>query len=278
MALKGGSAGLPTHSAESDAQGRIRFEKVRYGTYSVSLTLRQSFLGTTDLSIPPGEPLTRTIVLPSQDKPFSTVIKVQWPQDIAARSPQIVFGKDSLQPHLPHPGFQDPIYWSSIQSESKSRAPVIWVDNAGGVFSRDGGFIYKDRVLKPTHGPGFLSRVTLRASFDPTSELEWPGKEFQVTGMWVVVPLTKLDAKPVSDERFATIRINSSDWNHQFSSESGRTTLVLTPTEDANTQIREGFAAIDKFWSHDAESESVSVDDSNPPASGDAASGSAVSN
>lgn len=267
--------GPPKYLGDSDAEGRIAFKRVRHGTYRVSLHPRQDFWGETKVLISPGKPISASIVVPPPTTPLNIVtVMVRWPEDLEVRSPQFVFDIHSQQLTVPLPALESPIVWTPFDASKRERSASFWVTGQGEVFSRPRPIGIADpgggRRGLPVHmsrwkiGDGRYPRqpegepegqITL---YEPVSTLTSPGKDYRVTNLAVVVPLSHSQVKPAVGEQIILIRSDSSGWDHQFVTTPEGTVLELTPTAESLDQIRRGFDVIDRIRAIPATSESTS--------------------
>jgi hypothetical protein len=269
---------VPAYLGESDVEGRVRFNRIPHGTYVVSFHAERAFWGETELSLAPGNPVSTTIVVPAHDKPFDVTVKVNWPEDIDARSPQLAFGMDNLHLSLPSPGLQAPITWNLFVESAREGTPSFWVDNSGAIFNRAHVIGIGDPIGWRAAWPRHLQQIDLGSSYEPSPKLTWPGSEFRLTDLAIAVPLSQPQARPVKGAQFTKVWVDSAGWDHQFTTAGDETTLTLTPTEDSLSRIREGFTAIDADQQPATNAESSPPDEPKPPAPDDALPASAIPN
>jgi hypothetical protein len=87
VSIEASETGIPPMLGTSNEKGVVRFERVRYGKYTVRVhnTAGESLL--TRFTLQPGESLTRTIICPDPPTvPSKVVARIAWPEDLRERS------------------------------------------------------------------------------------------------------------------------------------------------------------------------------------------------
>jgi hypothetical protein len=79
-------SGIPSVAGKSDERGIVRFERVHYGNYSLSVTSPTGEYLYTHITQRPAESLSATHVCPSQVSGRTNVIaRIEWPKDLAEK-------------------------------------------------------------------------------------------------------------------------------------------------------------------------------------------------
>jgi hypothetical protein len=86
MSIEANETGIPPMSGVSNKEGVVRFERVRYGTYHLSVRNRAYERFSTSFTLQPGQGLTRTIVCPMPPtEPANVLGRIAWPDSLADR-------------------------------------------------------------------------------------------------------------------------------------------------------------------------------------------------
>lgn len=108
--------GIPSSRAVSNDDGRVRFERVRYGRYALRLTAPTGETSFSELELQPGEGLQRTIICPTRPlRNLPVQPQIVWPADVPAERLLCLLPQDDLV----HP--LDGTVWSSSSRSAQLR-------------------------------------------------------------------------------------------------------------------------------------------------------------
>lgn len=86
MTIEADGAGVPPLNGKSDAQGAIRFERVRYGVYTLTCIAPWGERSVRSVSLQPGEAFREKIVCPPQaPEVYSGLVRLELPDDLRDR-------------------------------------------------------------------------------------------------------------------------------------------------------------------------------------------------
>jgi hypothetical protein len=284
MALAGESAGVPSSKGVSDEKGVVRFDRVRYGRYMVSLENSAKERAWTEYTVRVGEGLTETIVCP--DPPAETVRltpRLVLPEDLEKQALWLRFHQADLYRSV------GDLHWTSSVPLFSERRLSQYVPPEQPLVAPDGGFVgaawFPDGRIPPGRSqsrrgqgrtePGrsivgrlergqYHFRLGGREQIAQWPEgITWPGNDYVIgfaevllsdTGISTVDALSKeLVVTDPAQRRsqgplFHTIALDASEWSYRV--EAGMAekpgTLWVTPSTEGLQQIRKGLAEIEK--------------------------------
>jgi hypothetical protein len=281
LSINDRESGIPQMNAKSDARGVVRFERVRYGTYSINLRAPTQETTHSFLSLQPGEGLTRTFVCPpSTPEPAKVKPRIVWPDDLANRAIWFRFHKrDVYRPaekqrwharkhlletstDLPFSGDLEPL----IEPNGTVHA-MLFRDGmtlSSRAFGRG-----KQTESKPRSILWSLPTVDFRENnLDRTEHpdtIDWPGKEYVIQRLELLVSnagvvnweqLNELPDRPDtrSQKRFYVVALESADWGYRIEpgTDGAPGTLWLTPTDAAVETVRKTLTELDQALAESA--------------------------
>jgi hypothetical protein len=266
LSITAEGAGIPDMEGVSNEEGIIRFPRVRYGRYRVNIHNTADELLRTNLTLQPGEGLTRTIVCPDPPaEPTKVSARIEWPAELAnsplwfrfqGRSVSRPVAGNKWQPPKPIADERyGPMAGPMIAPNGEAAQPP-WqnlVSESGLDTQNRLSTVYRYMIQSFGLGRGG------RGNRSPTTSapLEWPGNGYVIDTLEVLMSeqeLSSIEQLPVHYDRrtdlpvFRGITLASADWSYRI--EPGMSdkpsTLWLTPTVDAIEKVRRALAEIDQ--------------------------------
>jgi hypothetical protein len=286
VSIQATETGIPPMQDTSNEKGVVRFERVRYGRYTVNVhnTAGESLL--TRFTLQPGESLTRTIICPDPPTTSSKVTaRIAWPEDLRERSLWFRFGGNVNRivaerewsppaPLIPReleegypPGRE---LFVSPTGEMVAAYRLLGGATTGrGSRGRRGGRGAHATDLAEVRDvlPNFSAGQGIE-SIKELATIDWPGNDYRIPSVEVLRPYGELTSVEqlravVVESRtggvppprsgyarsFNAITLPSADWSYRLEpGESDKPgTLVLTPTQDAVEKLRAALAEIDQY-------------------------------
>ena len=280
--IKAQETGIPTLRGESGADGIVRFPRVRYGIYTLTVTAPSQETRVDSISVQPGEGLKQTVVCPTVPLENTAVkIRVAWPEELPVNRLACLIDASECR-HI-----VDTQIWSA---RSNGRDPGR--DARGGNFS--GGFGAAPELLVSSDesenvwmratGAGSMTGnssrnpqadATVRANFHRTfptrlmmhtqQEVQerlgtfvWPGTGFEFASIVVIAPFPE---ELAADPRYQTrpgqpeLRSEIARWNpdqvrYRLQPAEGDTktaTLWIEPQPEAIEAVRTALAKYDEM-------------------------------
>ena len=276
MSIQAKDTGIPPMEAVSDERGIVRFERVRYGTYEVWIKNTVNEFVLLNLAVQPGQSLTRTFVCPgTPPAPTKVTVHIAWPTELAKEPIWCRFRQNAVC--RPVTGTT----WLFSHHMVESNSGQLMISPNGEVMTGDNLERPYERGQSMPKGPYRLSTAYIymgegnsrRADIEnASSTIEWPGDDYRITDMEVLVPHEKLFSvialakqtpsqidrgaygrSSITRQRalirhFNGITLKSGDWSYRI--EPGKDdnpgTLWLTPTADAIEKVRAALAEIEQ--------------------------------
>jgi hypothetical protein len=269
VAIRARETGIPPMEAVSNEEGVVRFPRVRYGTYRVTVRNAADESLDTDVTLQPGEGLRRTIVCPD---PLAETVKltarVAWPADLAEKPLWFRFQEDFVYRPLTRENWKRRI---QIANEifGSHRGPLIapngdtitpsWQSLSGGFGPAYmfGGLLQLSKAYAFDERSNFGGRGRGREPMSVIPAFDWPGDGYVIGTLEVLLAqdgVAAPDDLPTNVQQakemavFHGITLNSADWSYRI--EPGAAdkpgTLWLTPTADAIEKVRAALAEIDQ--------------------------------
>jgi hypothetical protein len=263
VSIKASETGIPDMEAVSNDQGVVRFERVRYGSYTmrVSNTVGESF--SSNFTLQPGEGLTRTVVCPEPPtQPSQVFPRIVWPQDLADRPLWFRFQAGEVYRPVESTRWYSPVPMFDADV-SRHKEAVIAPD--GTMMSAIRQWLMasgqRESDEKKRSAPYVVMQMGSNELYSKRPEgFVWPGEKYVSRVIQVLYPasgITSPDQLPQpsasfnprrNHQVFNLIGLPSADWSYRI--EPGAAdkpgTLWLTPTADAIEKVRAALAEIDQ--------------------------------
>jgi hypothetical protein len=272
VSIEASETGIPSMTGESNDQGVIRFERVRYGTYTVSVRNTADEFLTTGFTLQPGEKLTRTIVCPDPPAvPMRISPRIVWPEDLAQRGLWFSLQWDNVYRPVSKELWIPP---PKLFPTRRQGGPGVLATPTGNVVE---GIDLPDRYGYESPGSRSSPNITVRRkgsvgrrrpadSEHPlvreTEGVNWPGAHYIIGTAWVLVSSSGLTSgealeQSLSDrstargsfraEQFHVVSLSAADWPYRIEPgiAGAPSTLWLTPTDEAIEKVRAALPDID---------------------------------
>jgi hypothetical protein len=250
--------GIPPWYAVSGPEGTVRFDRVRYGNYKLSITTPSKEYKWMQITLHPGEGLSKTIVCPKEPpQPENLVTRIQWPDDLENESLWFQFGSS------------DAIRRTDDGGTWRYSSGLFLQPSNGGALVEPDGTVHDIRyelpqrtLLSSARGRGrgasdrdrnHLPVVTYSTeAIGDTAELKWPGRHYVIESIDVLRKASGTTADNLlrfrSEHLFFAIACEAADWSYRY--EAGDVdkpgTLWLTPTNEAVEKVRAALTEIEE--------------------------------
>jgi hypothetical protein len=208
VSIQASETGIPPMQGTSNEKGVVRFERVRYGRYTVNVhnTAGESLL--TRFTLQPGESLTRTIICPDPPTvPAKVTARIAWPEDLREISlwfrfegnvKRIVAEREWFPPAALIPRESEEGYppgrelFVSPTGEMVAAYRLLSGVRGGGGRSRGrGGRGLGARSTDLAEVRDVLPNFSAGQGIDPIKELatiDWPGSDYRIPSVEVLRP------------------------------------------------------------------------------------------
>ncbi|MEX2141873.1 MAG: carboxypeptidase-like regulatory domain-containing protein [Pirellulales bacterium] len=283
VSIQATETGIPDMEGVSNAQGIVHFDRVRYGTYTVTTVNAAQEKLTTNFTLQPGQSLTRTIVCPEPPTQTAKVTaRINWPEDLAKKPLWLSFQWDDIdRPVAGKKWTPSAQLFKALGRSEPFRGPLPWFAPNGDVLiAKDSSEGSRTIGGSSFSGIMFGFRTWARRGRSNVDEpivlkkpdgIDWPGPDYVIRDAWVLVSMSGLTSAdelekstisdaareredPYSRDFFYTIRVSPADWSYRLEpSQAGRPAILqLTPTVEAVEKVR---AALPEFETAVAEAE-----------------------
>jgi hypothetical protein len=279
MSINDTGSGIPPSRGTSDKQGIVRFERVRYGSYSLDFRNPAGEHYSYSIAIQPGKSWTETIVCPqSPPNPIAVNPEIIWPKDVSDRRLWVHFDPESVHRPVGQHRWSPP---SSIQVVGEKIYPRF-----EPLVAPDGEVVGINSGIRNSIGPRGWLKLTRDALFLPSSRrgssrgasgalsglremttgIQWPGEEYRFHQLHVlsfdgniatVEELKQSQSESTGSRsrgfgnrltRFYGLTLDAADWGYRIEPGANHNlgTLRLTPTDAAVEKVRAALAEVDQ--------------------------------
>jgi hypothetical protein len=279
VSIEATESGIPPMHGVSNKDGIVRFERVRYGSYDLSVRNSAQERFSTSFTLQPGEGLTRTIVCPDPPaEPAHVTPRIAWPDDLTNRPLWFRFQDETVHRTVAGKVWKANSMMRTESGDSYNPSYDPLVTPNGDIAAADNSTFGGGSITRLMPGqPAFNQISYLGSGFGRsrgrlpklTEGLLWPGTDYRIPIVEILLPdenLTSLeellksaDALPAgrggyggrqqSRSYFHRIGIDSADWSYRIEpgADDQRGILWLTPTADAIKKVRTALAEIEQF-------------------------------
>jgi len=236
---------FPTVGAATDQDGRLKFDRVRYGNYALAAQSPERGNWHTSVAVLPGEGLTKTFVQPKAVEPRLVQLRVQWPVELKDRTPFAILPTESFLRIIPQADTVDlPNRFTFLMADWK---PKI-VGRGDSILELDGpmeGFIAPEKL-----GAGGLSSLRFLEDVKTRNAegVTWPSPDWKLEKLQVAMQFSKeatqgalvILRRKEGENLFAFgATLDVSAWTQAWDQTTSPPTVVMSPDDKGHDALLE---------------------------------------